>query len=45
MFDEEVKASGSEKAQELKDRCHVKLVKYDKFLHENYKIINTPIRT
>jgi hypothetical protein len=43
MFEEEVKASGSEKAQELKDRCHAELVTYDKFLHENYEIIQTPI--
>ena len=44
MFDEEVKASGSEKAQELKDRTHDRLVEYDKFLHEEYTIVNTPIR-
>jgi hypothetical protein len=44
MFDEEVKASGSEKAQELKDRCHDRLVEYDKFLHGEYDIVNTPIR-
>jgi hypothetical protein len=44
MFDEEVKASGSEKAQELKDRCHDRLAEYDKFLHAEYEIVNTPIR-
>ncbi|MBT7185944.1 hypothetical protein HN911_01240, partial [Candidatus Bathyarchaeota archaeon] len=45
MFDEEVKVSGSEKAQELKDRCHDRLVEYDKFLHAEYDIVNTPIRS
>lgn len=43
MLDEEAKASGSEKALELKERTHAKLVEYDKFLHENYTIVNTPI--
>jgi len=43
MLDEEAKASGSEKAEELKERTHAKLVEYNKFLHENYEIVNTPI--
>lgn len=43
MFDEEAKASGNEKAEELKQRAYDKLGNYDKFLHENYEIVNTPI--
>lgn len=43
MFDEEAKATGNDKALELKQRIHDKLAVYDKFLHENYTIVNTPI--
>jgi hypothetical protein len=43
MFDEEFKVSGSEKSEELKQRAYNKLIEYDKFLHENYTIVNTPI--
>ncbi len=43
MFDEEAKASGNEKAEELKQRAYDKLINYDKFLHKNYEIVNTPI--
>jgi len=44
MLDEEVKTTGNSKVEELKDEAHAKLVEYDKFLHENYEVVNTPIR-
>ncbi len=44
MLDEELKISGSDKVEELKNRAHDKLVEYDKFLHQNYTVKPTPIR-
>jgi hypothetical protein len=44
MLDEEYKATGNDEIGRLRDDAHQKLHEYDKFLHENYEIVNTPIR-
>jgi hypothetical protein len=44
MLDEEFKVSGNEKIGKLRDETKEKLIEWDKFLHKNYTIINTPIR-
>jgi hypothetical protein len=44
MLDEEYKATGNDKIGRLQDETKEKLIEWDKFLHENYTIENTPIR-
>ncbi len=44
MLDEEHRATGSTAMEELRSKAHDKLLEYDRFLHENYEVVNTPIR-
>lgn len=44
MLDEQVNATGNKVIEELRDEVHAKLVDYDKFLHINYEVVNTPIK-
>jgi hypothetical protein len=43
-LEEEYKASGDSIISSLKDTVHDKLASYDKYLHENYEVVNHPIK-
>jgi hypothetical protein len=43
-LDEEFKTTRSPEVEVLRDEAHARLLEYDAFLHENYEILNHPIR-
>ena len=43
-LDEEFEATGSPEVEALRDEAHARLLEYDCFLHENYDVVNHPIR-
>jgi hypothetical protein len=43
-LDEEFKAAGSSEVEALRDEAHAMLLEYDTFLHDNYEVLNHPIR-
>jgi hypothetical protein len=43
-FDVEYKKGGNDNINALREEAFVKLVEWDTFLHENYEVVNHPIR-
>ena len=43
-MDVEFKATGKSEVASVRDEAHARLVEYDGFLHENYEVLNHPIK-
>jgi len=44
LLEEEHKATGDGTIGRLRDEAYAQLLEYDRFLHANYEVVNTPIR-
>ena len=44
MLDEEFRVTGCDMIGRLRDEAHRRLLEYDRFLHDNYEVVNTPIK-
>ncbi len=44
MLDDEFRATGSDIVEKLRDNVRRQLLEYDRFLHDNYEVVNTPIK-